>query len=442
MRYTPAICIGVLLFFTCRIYSFAYLYTDDFNNLYWVQQASAGDMAGYVLNPLSKFFRPTGMLFYWLMLHFFDLNVVVYHWMAWGIHGLNTLLVYFVLKRCTQSRSGATVGAMLFACQANFADIYWSFGTIFDLVGGCAFFLGILLWMKPERSWTRVLICTLVFLFGARAKEMVVTLPAIWLLCDLLLRKQVAVRNVVQVLVPGTIALLLGVRSFVQMEETRPTDLYFMDLHWITLGRGLGGYFNSVFETSLRWQLWTIGFVLLLLIFVFRKIGPAIFFQTYVVITFLPVIFMVNHRESYLSYIPFLGMCGLAALLVRSAANLVGTYAGPHRAELAAYAALPFLCWGTYVLQKAGSEERRAWQRPMSTDYRAFVLGLRTLSPPSPNETVFFDSYPLYFSEGLLRNATQVALRRTDIDVKLVSTFPDDARYKVHYQDSKVTRVD
>ena len=210
----------------------------------------------------------------------------------------------------------------------------------------------------------------------------------------------------------------------------------------VLLGRGMGAFFNSLFEVGLRWQFWAIGFVAMLAIFVFRKNRQAIFFQAYLVITFLPVIFMINHREGYLSYIPFLGICGLGALLTKSAANIAETYMGPRRAELATYAVLPLLCWGTYVTQKIRSQEIRSLQRQMSTDYRAFVLGMRMLSPPPPNEIVFFDSHPLYFSEDLLRNAAQVALRRTDIVVKLVPALPKGARYKVHYQDSRVTRVD
>lgn len=444
MRYFPVICIAVLLFFTFRVYNDAYLYTDDFNNLYWVQQASGGDIALHVLNPASRNLRPVGMLLYWFMLHFFDLNVIVYHWTAWGIHALNTLLVYVVLKRYTESRAGAIVGAMLFASQANFADIYWNFGTIFDLVSGCAFFGGLFLWMmKPERSWARVLICTLVFLFAIQAKEMAFTLPVIWFLCDVLLREKSAMRNVAQVMVPAAVAILTGIPKFYGIQQqTNPRDLHFMDLQSITLGRSMGAYFNSLFGAELRWQYWTIAFAALLLLFALRRNRQAIFFQAYLLITFLPVIFMTNHRETYLSYIPFLGICGLAALLVKSVVNLAETYLGARRAESTAYLLLPLLCIATFVGQRVGSEERRAWQRPMSADYRAFMLGMRALSPPPPNETVFFDSHPLYLSESLLNSATQVAFRRTDIVVKLVPAFPEGAHYKVHYEDSKVTRVD
>ena len=443
MRYFPAICIAGLLFFTYRIYNDAYLYTDDFNNLYWVQQLSAGEIAWHVLNPASRYFRPVGMAVYWLMLHFFDLNVVVYHWTAWGIHAINTLLVYVVLKRFTESRPGATVGAMLFASQANFSDIYWSFGTIFDLVAGCAFFGGMVLWMmKPQRNWERVAICTVVFLFAIKAKEMAFTLPVIWFLCDVLLREKIVMKTVAQVLLPAAVAVLAGIPRFYDMQQTNPGDLYFMDIRWITLGRSMGAYFDSLFGFELRWQHWSIAFVALFLVSVMRRNRQAIFFQAYLLITFLPVIFMTNHRASYLSYFPFLGICGLAALLVKSVVNLAQTAMEPRRAELAAYVLLPLLCVATYAGQRFGSEEIRALQRPMSAEYRAFMLGMRALDPPAPNETVFFDSHPIYLSESLLHNATQVALRRTDIVVKLVPTFPDSARYKVHYENSKVTRVD
>jgi hypothetical protein len=40
---------------------------------------------------------------------------------------------------------------------------------------------------------------------------------------------------------------------------------------------------------------------------------------------------------------------------------------------------------------------------------------------PGPNETIAFKSYPSYFDSEILRNATQVALRRTDINAKVAA---------------------
>jgi hypothetical protein len=68
-------------------------------------------------------------------------------------------------------------------------------------------------------------------------------------------------------------------------------------------------------------------------------------------------------------------------------------------------------------------------------------LGLRAVPPPPSGETLFFDSHPIYFDAEALRVATQVALRRTDIEVQLVKEFPTSARYRLHFQDSVLTRI-
>src|SRR5437667_314266 len=83
------------------------------------------------------------------------------------------------------------------------------------------------------------------------------------------------------------------------MHGTYPTHPYYMDMRWLTLGRGFGGYFNWLFNVELRWQIWAIGFTAILLMFLFLKKKPAAFFQLYIFITFLPVIFLINHRAFF-----------------------------------------------------------------------------------------------------------------------------------------------
>lgn len=441
MKFFPATCIGVLLAWTFHLFSYATFYTDDFNNLYWVQQQSAAQMAWHVLNPASKFFRPVGMMVYWLLLRFADLNALAYHLVAWFLHVGNTALVYVLLKRVTGTRPGSVVGAMLFASHAAFADIYWNFGTIFELVSASAMFAGLLLWMSERRSWPHVILLSLLYLFAIKAKEMALVLPALWLACEFLLRRKWT-RRVFAHLAPSVVVgFWYGLIRFGEMRNPSVEHLYYMDIRWITLGRAHGGYFNSLFGLDFRWQIWSITFVVLLLLFVWRRNRAAVFFLLYVLIAFLPVIFLVNHRETYLWYIPSLGVWGLAALLTGVIADLAKRWVSPRVLTAAAYVLLPLMCWGTYLLQERGSEERRAWQMPMSKEYRAFVLGLRAVPPPPSGETLFFDSHPIYFDAEALRVATQVALRRTDIDVQLVKEFPTSARYRLHFQDSVLTRI-
>src|SRR6185503_19528506 len=101
--------------------------------------------------------------------------------------------------------------------------------------------------------------------------------------------------------------------------------------------------------TNIRWQVWCIGFVALLLLLLILRWRLAAFFQIYVFVTFLPLIFLVNHRDPFYWYFPMLGVCGLAALLTRELASWLGSRIPEGR--LAAYGALAFgvLCVGRYI---------------------------------------------------------------------------------------------
>src|SRR5580765_8534179 len=71
-----ALSIAALLAFGLELYAFASFWTDDFNNLYWMQQTSGTQVLGYLLNPLSSTFRPLGMAVYWTLLNCCDLYPV------------------------------------------------------------------------------------------------------------------------------------------------------------------------------------------------------------------------------------------------------------------------------------------------------------------------------------------------------------------------------
>jgi hypothetical protein len=422
LRWIPLLCIAILLLFTYRLYASAYFWLDDFDNLYWVQQLTASGMLWHIVNPLSNFFRPTGMLFYWLMLNLFDLNAPAYHLLAWSLHAANTALVYVILKRITASRAGAAVGAMLFASEAVFVDLYWSFGSIFELVCGLAMFTGIILWNVEDRSWSRSILSFFVFAFAFKAKEMAVTLPVIWLGCDLLLRPRRSMKNALQLLPPVLFGAWYGWLKMADMRVPAHDAPYFMDVRGVTLGRGFGFYFNQLFNTNVRWQLWTIVFVVLLLLFVAMKMRAAVFFQLYVFVTFLPVIFLVNHRDPLYWYIPIVGLCGLAALLVKSFVAFVEPKLSGKFVPVAGAAAFAALSWGSYTVQRNRTDPRRQWQRNIEAEYRSWIASVRAMPPPGQNETIAFKAYPSYFDSEILRNATQVALRRTDVNAKVAAS--------------------
>jgi hypothetical protein len=398
-------------------------------------------MIGYIVSPFAAYFRPTGMMCYWLLLRFFDLNPAAYHCLTWSLHAANTALMYFLLKRLTQSRAGAAVGAMLFASQAVFAAIYWDFGTIFELVAAFFSFVGILLWTSERRSWLHVVAASLILLLALKGKEIALTMPIIWISYDLLLRKNMERRMAAYWLLPCSLALWFGLTKASVMRSVVPTHPYYMSITWSTLGSGFGIYFNMLFGTSFSWRIWSIGFVALLLVFALLRNRLALFFQSYVFIAFLPVIFLINHRFAFYWYLPFLGVCGLAAMLAKTVAALIGTRIPHWLVESGASVVFILLCRGTFLVHKEANRPQRSWVRDRASEYRAFVTGLRALPAPPPGETLFFDSHPSLFDENLLWNATQVALSRTDVHAKLVAEFPPDARYRLRFHESRLMQL-
>jgi hypothetical protein len=444
----PVIGIAVLLLSTFRLYWGVYFSRDDFNNLALVQQETFGGMLGHILNPVSSHFRPVGMMCYWLLLQFFGLNPAAYHCLVWSLHAANTALVYFVLKQLTASRAGAAVGAMLFASQFVFEAIYLDVGNIFDPVAALFSLVGILVWISERRRWSHVLIASLALFLAVKGKEMALTMPIIWVSYDLLVRKNMNKRMIAQWVIPSGLALCYGVTKIVTgsamvqgMQEVLPSHPYYMSVGGSVLAQGFGEYFNMLLRTNFPWQVWCLWSVVLLLVFVLLRNRLGLFFQLYVFLAFLPVIFLVNHRFAHYWYLPFLGVCGFAAMLAKSVTGLIETRNPKWVAKSGATAVFLLLCWSNFLLHKNTMKGYIALERQRADEHRAFVTGLRSLPPPAQGETIFFDSCPSLFDGHVLRSATRIAFGRGDLSAKLVTEFPAEARYRLRFVKSHVTQV-
>jgi hypothetical protein len=195
-----------------------------------------------------------------------------------------------------------------------------------------------------------------------------------------------------------------------------------------------------LFQSNFPWQIWCVAAAVLLLIFVLLRSRLAIFFELYVFVTFLPVIFLVNHRFAFYWYLPFLGICGFAAMLSKNVMRLIAIRNPQWLTRVAASCLFIVLCWGIFVLQKETNRPQISRMRTQADEYRGFVASLRSLPPPQPVETIYFDSLPPHFKASLLLFATRVAFGRK-VRVRLVTEFPPDARYRMRFQDSQLIRV-
>jgi hypothetical protein len=436
----PAVSIGLLLLFTFRLYTFSYFWLDDFSSFYWARTQTFTQMLWHVINPTSDFFRPVGMFVYWIAEETFGLNPLAIHCLMWTIHAINTAIVYWILKRLTCSRAGAFVGAMLFASNHVLGDLYWNFGTIFELVGASLFFLGLLLWTTEHQSLRRVVLATVVFLLALKAKEMAITLPVIWLSYDLFVRRPLRWRKLLYLSLPALVAAWYALKKVRQMGGTDPAHPYFMDITGLTLGRGFGGYFGMLLPTDWRWQIWAITFVGALLVLVLRRNTLAAFFLSYVFLTFMPVIFLVNHREDFYWYFPLLGVCGLAALLVKQIEVFAVRFISPPLLKPLSIVVFFLLCFETYVSVQDMTLNRRIWQQGLALQYRTLVAGLQSMPAPPPGETLFFESTPEKIDGSALPYVIRTALTRDDLDARLVDTFPPGAQYRFRFENYQLIR--
>jgi hypothetical protein len=411
---------ALVLAATFYSWRFAYFWLDDFNNLFWVQQQSFARMLWYNVNPFANFFRPFGMLVYWIFWRAFGLTPLPYHTFAWILHTVNVLLLYVLLSRIIGSKYGAALGALIFSFRSNFADIYWSFGTVFELLACLFVFLAILIY-AGEFSYSRLLIVAVLYLLAIKSKEMAITLPAILVLYDLCIRKEKFDRKrLAWYAVLGMCAVAWSYVRFLSMGSGSPTNPYYMDFSVITLGRGYGWYFDHLYGLRLRWGAWISGFVFISLALAYAREKHGLFFLGYIFITLLPVVFLVNHRYEFFWYIPFFGIAGLVALVTAGIEKQLKRLLSERAVETFGVIAFVLLAVGHYTRERANSVSLLENERSLAVEYAAFVQSIRNLPPTQNGGAVLVQELPRHFTPEVLTSAVQVILRRTDIRAEVV----------------------
>jgi len=180
-RYGIPAGIAIMLLASLRLYSFAYFWFDDFNNLYWTRREGFWNILVDIVNPASLFFRPLGMLMYSILFRFAELHAFPYHVLSWTLHGINTALAFLLLRQITRSQYAAGLGVLFFAFRANFGDIYWNFSHIFQLLTLALVLTGLLLYARFGYSFRETLALTAVMILAIRAEEHGVLLPVLFL---------------------------------------------------------------------------------------------------------------------------------------------------------------------------------------------------------------------------------------------------------------------
>ncbi len=151
----------------------AYFTPDDMMNLY-VAWASP-------LGTLARNDRPLGTLLYRVMFACFGLDPLPYRIVCFALLIANLVLLYQFCRRVSGSREIGALACLLGAYHAHLADLYYSTGTIYDLLC-CLFFLlafnrYLALREKGELSWRQAGGVLALYAGALASKEMAVMLP-------------------------------------------------------------------------------------------------------------------------------------------------------------------------------------------------------------------------------------------------------------------------
>jgi hypothetical protein len=341
----------------------AYFTPDDMMNLY-----------GAWFLPLAGQERPMGALVYRAIFAGFGLNPLPYRIVCMALLAGNLVLLYGVASRLSGSRVVGAIACLLGAYHAHLADLYYSTGTLYDLLCFTFYWSAALLWMRG-RYWT-----SLGFYAGALlSKEMAVTLPLV------LAAYELAYRRPVKWLRLAPMVALTGLFVLRAMAGNAGNSAYATHIAWQPLIGNWRHYtfdlFYGVFEmtTARLLVLW----VLLAGAVVLLRTRDGLVSAVVIWAGLLPVAFIAE-RGFYVVYLTLPGWYLLAARLIERATRRLNP------ALVFAVIALALI-----PLHAARKEQGRAWVAEAHATVSRVLEPLRREVAPRGARILFLaDSYP------------------------------------------------
>ena len=142
---------------------------------------------------LEASYRPVASLSYLLIYSIAELNPFYYHLANLLLHALNAILVYCLAHLILKNHLRALIAGCLFACHPALSEAVNCIDFNDDLLAGFFYLLALLIYIRIKADSVRLNLGAYgaslgFYLLGLLSKEMAITLPAIVLLYDLILR--------------------------------------------------------------------------------------------------------------------------------------------------------------------------------------------------------------------------------------------------------------
>ena len=319
---------------------------DDLMNLHGYLSRTPVSLMADNLRYWSTSYRPLGGLFYVALYSWFGFDPLPFRVACFGLLALNLSLLWRFTIRLSGSREVAFLALLISAYHAWFVDLYYSTGTVYDLL--CySFYLGafnVYLKVRAEGlvlSWRRLGIVAALYVCALNAKEMAVSLPVMLAAYEIIYHGRLW-REGRGVLVTGLLTVpyiagkLMGAGSLVENPAYRLT---------ITPGRYLDAfhlYLNPLlYQEHVFRDPNTIQLLLGMLIAgLWTRSRPLLFAWCFLLASLLPVAF-IAHYAAFFLYLPMAGWSIYAAVLLVMARKLLLRLLPAEQLRIASVIALP-----------------------------------------------------------------------------------------------------
>jgi hypothetical protein len=322
-------------------------------------------------------YRPLGGLFYRSMFAAFGYDPFAFRVACFVLLAVNLVLAFLLARRLSGSAAAGALAAFITAYHPTFQDLYYSTGTVYDLL--CfTFYSTSLLYYTRTRAhgdlpWRRLAVLALLNVLALNAKEMALTLPAAlaayeWLYFSRSDRKW---RGVVT---SAVITLIFAAGKMLTTNVVTVNDAYRPVL---TLGRLMettGHYYDSLLSRNPRLlSAEPLLFVLIIAFAAWRvRQVPFRWGLMFAGLTMIPLLFIPG-RAGFALYIPYFGWALAGATL---ALRLGRRF---HPAVSFAVVAAVIVPWYVY---------NRSWMQPpikrLNENARSAVEQLKAAHPQLP----------------------------------------------------------
>ncbi len=393
----------------------AFLFPDDFFNFALARGFSfPGCLSAILLVKLAL--RPVWIGCYTIMQHLFNLNAVAYHALTLILHVLNGLQVYVLTRQLTSSRFASLVSCSVVAYQISVVDIFGNFSNLSGMLVAL-FCWRVMIWYIESRgAWGWKQYATWwVFLLALGSNESAVVLPVILTCYELLwfskkegtllgrAVKEMARRLWFYYLAAGVFFVQqLMLQLFIHREGSY--TCVFSVQSWCN---GMIFFLREWYGSWPAWLLVGLS-VAAVVLAILMKNRVLMLAWCYVLVTFLPFVFLVHHLASFYWYLPQFGMALYTGQLLQSIrVRLPGNQAGSWRARLVHGVVSIGLLSMPFSIASWTSQSKlmhvRNYYMSLSGEYRGFIQQMRELCSvlPSWSCLVFNQTPPLLDSRAL-----------------------------------------